>query len=335
MSSIFISHSSASAAEAARIEQAFKTAGFDAWLDNSDLGIGVQLRPELHDAIRNSLAVVLVWSEPASRSRWVCAEILVAFHLNRYIVPCVTDDTPLPEFLGRPVYLDLRKATDEALGRLVRSAEAAPPSANPVAPRVSAPSPELIRERDRLARLVRSAEAAPPSANPVAPRVSAPSPELIRERDRLAQLQMRVTGALGERDLAGAARAQRAIDSRMAKAERRWPSDLTILALGGYHRKNAYMVAHWDVIQAGRPPRDPILLDAERRFFEAALVDPNDLSAINGLASILVFELELDAAAFFNDRAIELSKQAGVAYDDAEQDRALIAWMRQQAAHGL
>ena len=300
MSSIFISHSSASAAEAARIEQAFKTAGFDAWLDNSDLGIGVQLRPELHDAIRNSLAVVLVWSEPASRSRWVCAEILVAFHLNRYIVPCVTDDTPLPEFLGRPVYLDLRKATDEALGRLVRSAEAAPPSANPVAPRVSAPSPELIRERDRL-----------------------------------AQLQMRVTGALGERDLAGAARAQRAIDSRMAKAERRWPSDLTILALGGYHRKNAYMVAHWDVIQAGRPPRDPILLDAERRFFEAALVDPNDLSAINGLASILVFELELDAAAFFNDRAIELSKQAGVAYDDAEQDRALIAWMRQQAAHGL
>jgi hypothetical protein len=296
MSSVFISHSSASAAEAARIEQAFKAAGFDAWLDNSDLGLGVQLRPELYDAIRDSRAVVLVWSEPASRSRWVSAEILTAFHLNRYLVPCVTDDTPLPEFLGRPVYLDLRKANDEALGRLVQSAEAAPPSANPVAPRVSAPSPELIREADKL-----------------------------------AQLQMRVNDALGKRDVAAAARAQRALDPRMTKAEQRWPYELDILALGGYHRKNAYMVAHWDAIQAGRPPRDPILLEAERRFFEAALVDPNDLSAINGLASILIFELELDAAAFFNDRAIELSKQAGAPYDDAEQDRALIAWMRQQA----
>jgi hypothetical protein len=299
MPSVFISHSSASAAEAARIEQAFTTAGFDAWLDNSDLGVGVQLRPELHDAIRNSRAVVLVWSAPASRSRWVSAEILTAFHLNRYIEPCVTDDTPLPEFLGRPVYLDLRQASDAALGRLVRSAEAAPPSANPVAPRVSAPSSELIRERDRL-----------------------------------AQLQMRVTDALEKGGLAAAARAQRTLDPRMARAEQRWPYDPTILALAGYHRKNAYMVSHWDAIQAGRPPRDPLLLDAERRFFEAALVDPNDLSAINGLASILVFELELDTAAFFNDRALELAKRAGVSYDAAEQDRALIAWMRQQAAPG-
>jgi hypothetical protein len=261
--------------------------------------VGVQLRPELHDAIRNSRAVVLVWSAPASRSRWVSAEILTAFHLNRYIEPCVTDDTPLPEFLGRPVYLDLRQASDAALGRLVRSAEAAPPSANPVAPRVSAPSSELIRERDRL-----------------------------------AQLQMRVTDALEKGGLAAAARAQRTLDPRMARAEQRWPYDPTILALAGYHRKNAYMVSHWDAIQAGRPPRDPLLLDAERRFFEAALVDPNDLSAINGLASILVFELALEIATFFNDRALALAEKAGVTYDAAEQDRELIAWMRQQAAAG-
>ena len=116
MSSVFISHSSASAAAAARIEQAFNAAGHDAWLDNSDLGIGVQLRPELYDAIRNSTAMVLVWSEPASRSRWVAAEILTAFHMDRFILPCVTDDTRLPQFFGHPVYLDLRKADDVGLG---------------------------------------------------------------------------------------------------------------------------------------------------------------------------------------------------------------------------
>ena len=296
MSRVFISHSSASAAAAARLEQAFHAAGHDAWLDNSDLGIGVQLRPELYDAIRNSTAMVLMWSEPASRSRWVAAEILTAFHLDRFIVPCVTDDTRLPQFFGHPVYLDLRKADDAGLGRLVRAAETAPGSANPL-PR----------------------------------RVSAPSAELIRERDRLAEGQLRVTDPLSQRNVAAASRAQRTLDPRMARAEQRWPYELDILTLGGYHRKNAYMVAHWDEIQAGRPPQDPLLIDAERRFFDAALVDPVELSAINGLASILIFELELDIAAFFNDRALALAEKAGVRYEAAEEDRALIAWMRQQA----
>ena len=296
MHTVFISHSSATAAAAARIEEAFRAAGFDAWLDNSDLGIGVQLRPELHDAIRGSRAMVLVWSEPASRSRWVSAEILTAFHLDRFIVPCVTDAAPLPPFFGHLVYLDLRTAGD-----------------------------------DGLARLVRSAESAPGSANPLPPRVEAPSPELVRARDRLALGQERVMSALGQRRFAVAARAQQRLDAPMADAETRWPFDLTVRNLGGYHRKNAYSIKHWDAIQAGQPPMDPLLLDAERRFFDAALVHPIDLSAVNGLASILIYELELDIATFFNDRALTLAERAGVRYEAAEQDRELIAWMRQQA----
>ena len=296
MSSVFISHSSASAAAAARIEQALTAAGHDAWLDNSDLGIGVQLRPELYEAIRNSTAMVLVSSEPAARSRWVAAEILMAFHMGRFIVPCVTDDTRLPQLFGHPVYLDLRKADDAG-----------------------------------LARLVRAAETAPDSADPLPPRMGAPSAELIRERDRLAEGQLRVTDPLSQRNAAAAARAQRALDRRMARPSSGGRTQLDILTLGGYHRKNAYMVAHWDEIQAGRPPMDPLLIEAERRFFDAALVDPVELSAINGLASILIFELELDIATFFNDRALALAEKAGVRYDAAEEDRALIAWMRQQA----
>jgi hypothetical protein len=293
---VFISHSSATAAAAARIEQAFTAAGFDAWLDNSDLGLGVQLRSELFDSIRSSHAMVLVWSEPASRSRWVSAEILTAFHMDRYILPCVTDDTPLPQFFGHPVYLDMRTATDDGLQRLVQAVERAPASANPLPPFVAAQSPELIRACDRLARG-----------------------------------QAKVNDALGKRQVKAAARAQGSLDTSMAEAEARWRFDLTVLNLGGYHRKNAYMVKHWEEIQAGRPPKDPLLLDAERRFFDAALVEPNDLSAINGLASVLIFELEFDIATFFNDRALALAEKAGVTYDDAEQDRAMLAWLRQQA----
>lgn len=299
MHNVFISHSSATAAAAARIERAFVTAGFDAWLDNSDLGLGVQLRPELNEAIKNSRVMVLVWSAPASRSRWVSAEILTAFHMDRFILPCVTDDTPLPQFFGHPVYLDLRTAGDDA-----------------------------------LARLVRAAETAPDSANPVPPVVASPSDDLLRACDRLANGQDKVNDALGKRRLAAAARAQQALDAPMADAEARWGFDLTVLNLGGYHRKNAYMVKYWDQIQAGRPPKDPLLLEAERRFFEAALVDPKDLAAINGLASVLVFELELDIATFFNDRALALAAKAGVTYDAAEHDKALIAWMREHGRAG-
>ena len=299
MHNVFISHSSATAAAAGRIEQAFAAAGFEAWLDTSDLGLGVQLRPELHDAIRSSRAMVLVWSEPASRSRWVSAEILTAFHMDRFILPCVTDGTPLPQFFGHPVYLDMRTAGDDA-----------------------------------LARLVHAAETAPDAANPVPPVVASPSPDLLRACDGLANGQDTVNAALGKRRLAAAARAQQALDAPMADAEARWRFDLTVLNLGGYHRKNAYMVKYWDQIQAGRPPMDPLLLEAERRFFEAALVAPKDLAAINGLASVLVFELELDIATFFNERALTLAREAGVTYEAAEQDKALIAWMRDVAAGG-
>ena len=137
-----------------------------------------------------------------------------------------------------------------------------------------------------------------------------------------------------KRDLAAAAAAQARLEPEMTNAEQRWPFELMILNLAGYHRKNGYLVKHWDAIQAGRPPSDPLLREGERFFFEAALVDPNDVTALNGLASILIYEFELDAATLFNDRAIALSEKQGIPYDEALHDRELIKWMRQQAALG-
>jgi hypothetical protein len=71
--------------------------------------------------------------------------------MDRFILPCVTDDTPLPQFFGHPVYLDLRTAGDDALARLVRAAETAPDAANPCRRSVASPSDELLRACDRLA----------------------------------------------------------------------------------------------------------------------------------------------------------------------------------------
>jgi len=293
--SVFVSHSSTTTAAARQVKTVLEGAGFTAWLDYSDIQIGGLLRNELHDAIRESRAIVLIWSAAAAGSRWVSAEILTAFHMNRFIVPCVVDDTPLPQFLGSAVFVDLRKAGGDGLRQVARGVELAPAHANPLPPRFAAPSLDM-----KFA-----------AAN-------------LYERQKL------VTRPLIDGDQPTAATAQAQLDPDMKQAEQRWRYELEILNLGGYHRKNGYLVKHWDAIQAGRPPRDPILYEGERLFFEAALVNPLEVSALNGLASILIYEFELDAAEFFNARAIELSEKENLLYTAALRDRELIKRMKQQ-----
>ena len=92
------------------------------------------------------------------------------------------------------------------------------------------------------------------------------------------------TGRAGSRHGAGrAAVALRADDSesRRISPEERLPGE----ALGCDSSRTA--------------AEDPLLLEAERLFFEALFVDPLERSALNGLGSILIYELELDAADFF------------------------------------
>jgi hypothetical protein len=291
----FISHSSKDTAQSVRIEKALEKDGHEVWLDRSDIRLGVLLRAELQSAIRENQAVVLVWSKAAAASRWVAAEIITAFHLKRFIIPCVVDNTPLPQFLDNTVYLNFRTDTKTALRSLRRAIVEVPKTANSISKVISSQSPNL-QETVRL----------------------------------IAQMQSMELDRLGQRDLAGARGMHAVVDAAMKKAEKRWQLDLMILNLAGYHRKNAYMLKHWDAIQAGRPPRDPLLRRAEQFFFEALFVTPTDYSSLNGLGSILILERELEAAEFFVRRAIALAKKKKIAYSDAKHDLVMIAYYKKQ-----
>src|SRR5438132_13126552 len=95
----FISHASKEARFAKQLVETLERHGLKAWIDDSDVRFGALLREALQSAICKCRVVVLVWSKAASESRWVMAEMFTALHSGRFIIPCVLDRTPLPQFL--------------------------------------------------------------------------------------------------------------------------------------------------------------------------------------------------------------------------------------------
>lgn len=284
--SVFISHASANLAAARRIDERLHAAGLDTWLDHSDIRVGALLGRELQHAIQKCKAMVLLWSKPASESRWVAAEILTAFHMNRFIVPCVLSATELPAFLSRSVYFDLRRGREDALSRLGDQVRHAPLKRNEF--------------------------------------TSVSAHEDIDLRAAIASIYAQQNAIVSSDDLALSRSLQKKLDTEMHAAEKRWRYDPTITNLAGYHRKNAYMFKHWDEYCGGRFPRDTLLDEGERFFFISLFGNPLDYSALNGLGNILYFKGEMDAAAFFVGRAIACAEEAGVDYEDAKHDLALI-----------
>lgn len=285
----FMSHASKDATLVAQIEELLEEDGLKVWLDRSEIRLGVLLRKELQNAIKNSRMLILLWSKAAARSRWVAAEVLTAFHLNRFIVACVRDQTPLPYFLQNTIYLNLQRRNTASIEQLRRAVRTSPDAANEVPPVMSSPSWEL---RQTIRRIVEG--------------------------------QSAVTDCLGKRDLQTAKKKHQLIDGVTSDARKTWPLEPMVLNLAGYHLKNAYMLKHWAAIQAGRPPKDRLLVQAERLFFEALFGNPNDYSALNGLGSILIFERDPEAAEFFIRRAIALAKQDGTDYAAAKHDLSMI-----------
>ena len=286
----FVSHSSANIGMAKLVEAALAQRGTQVWLDAADIRVGALLRAQLQDAIKETRVLVLLWSKPAARSRWVAAELLTAFHLNRFIVPCTLDTASLPYFLQNSLNLHLAPGATDWIDPLVRAVTGAPRSRNRVPGVLSSQSPEL---QDAIGRA--------------------------------AGAQNRVLELMGQREIQKAQEMQHGIDALLGTAIKAWPLEPMLLNLAGYNEKNRYTLKHWDAIQAGRPPKNRLLEKAERYFFNALFVNPNDYSALNGLGSILIHSRDLDAAKFFIRRAIVLARQDGVDYAAAKADLAMIA----------
>ena len=285
----FISHSSSNRSTAVRLEAALEADGLSVWLDDSEIRLGVLLGDELQGAIRGARVVLLLWSTAAAGSRWVATEWLTAYHVDRFIVPCSLDETPLPQCLQTSIRLRMRRVTRGAVADLARA----------------------VRESPR-------------GRNELAPALSAQGPQLSAAIDRITARQYAILEALQSGSLADARQQQAGLDGVVADALDAWPLDPILVNLAGYHLKNAYMLTYWDAIQAGRGPRDPLLDQSEARFLETLSLDPTDPESLNGLGNILFFKRDLHAAEFFHLAALAEAKRRGIGYPAAEHDLALV-----------
>jgi hypothetical protein len=286
---VFISHASKDARSARQLVRTLELDELKAWIDDADVRFGALLRDGLQSAIRECRVLALVWSKAASESRWVMAEMFTALHSGRFIIPCVLDRTPLPQFLQNTAWLDRQRDRAKLGEKLCAAIRGAPRGGNKVAPFVGGAN----REVAEAVKSLRNAQAAELDA-------------LLKDRTKAAELHEKV-------------------DSALRVVEKAFPFEPMILSLAGYHRKNAYLGRHWDAIQAGQAPKDSLLEEAEGYFFKVLCFKPFDPSSLNGLGSVLLLERELNAAEFFIQRAIKL---AGGHYREAEHDLKLVLYYK-------
>ena len=281
----FISHSSKDIKLATSIRDSLQVKGVKIWLDDSDIQYGELLRGEIQSTIRNSRVLVLLWSKDSSESRWVKAELFVAFHSNRFIIPLILDETLLPEFLQNSVYRDVRKKQSKFYQALYNTIDEAPRHANEILPSMDHYTGEQNAMIQRIKKMQDKESQFMNSNNP--------NLRIIRDTHVKVNDLMRVV------------------------QREKWGHFLKFLNLAGYHKKNAYLIKHWDAMEEGSLPKDNLLLGAERCFFEALFRHPNDPSSLNGLGSVLIVERELKAAEFFIKIAIRIAEQQGLDYEAA------------------
>lgn len=96
MSHIFISYSRKDSLCVDQYVRALQTQGFTTWLDTAEIRGGSLWKTKISNAIRESAAFVVYWSQHSQASKWVAWEIAqIQTRENIPIIPVCLDDTDL------------------------------------------------------------------------------------------------------------------------------------------------------------------------------------------------------------------------------------------------
>jgi hypothetical protein len=121
---IFISHAWEDKALVHQLEKALADAGAEVWVDHAGIRGGDNLPERINDALEWCNTLLLIWSKAAAGSRWVKLEWTNAISLEKLIIPCPLDKTPLPSILAYIAYIDFSNR-EQGLRELLRALQLA------------------------------------------------------------------------------------------------------------------------------------------------------------------------------------------------------------------
>ena len=124
MPNVFLSYVRKDVELAKKLEQALKLSGYFVWRDQESIYGGEQWPKVLGEAIADTDFILLLWSKNAAQAHFVEFEWTTAVALRKTIIPCLTDDTPLPHSLmaiNGIVLKDFQQGFAEIIKSLSRS----------------------------------------------------------------------------------------------------------------------------------------------------------------------------------------------------------------------
>ncbi len=129
---VFICHDSGDGDFAELLKLKLEKAGFQAWIDVDRLRVGDDWRAEIDDAIRASVALVVVMTPGAKESEYVTYEWAYATGAGVKVIPLMVTATQLHPRLESLQYLDFTNRRARPWDRLIeelslQSSEAEPP----------------------------------------------------------------------------------------------------------------------------------------------------------------------------------------------------------------
>lgn len=105
---IFISYAWENQTTAKQLQQALQATGAEVFVDFTGIQGGDSLPTRISQALDWCDTLILLWSPAAANSHWVELEWTSAIALNRRLIPCKLDETPLPKILWGKRYLEFK-----------------------------------------------------------------------------------------------------------------------------------------------------------------------------------------------------------------------------------
>lgn len=132
---VFISHNKADKPAARELAIYLTADNVGVWFDEWDIKPGDSIVSEVDAGLRSCSHVLLLWSEHASRSKWVEREassgIGKALQTGRpRILPVILDDTPVPSLLTDVMYIKYQGGTEDDRRNIINAVTGHAPSDN-------------------------------------------------------------------------------------------------------------------------------------------------------------------------------------------------------------